>query len=249
MPPRKAPVINAISPEESLSPATDEITNKKKTKTAEEAKPDVGNPTNAAAVRKMSAHPSTLEMVKEALKAQDSRKGSSVQAIRGYILEKYPSVDAVRLKHMLRKALIKGLEGGVLVRPPNSSATGAQGRFRLPVKNKPRDPKESMENSDPSGRKASETRAPVKKVKGKAEGSDKPKPATKKPKAKRSKDSVSPEDSGSKVVPVKKPKAKKPAGEEKQEDKVLKPVQIPPSEAREDRGAHAGRNSKRGKTK
>ncbi|XP_023652516.1 linker histone H1M [Paramormyrops kingsleyae] len=248
MPPRKAPVINTTSSEESISPAADEITNKKKTKTAEVAEPDVGNPTNAAAVRKMSAHPSTLEMIKEALKALDSRKGSSVQAIRGYILKKYPSVDAVRFKHMLRKALIKGLEGGALVRPPNSSATGAQGRFRLPAKNKPKDSQKSMENSDPNTRETPKTEAPVKKVKGKAEASDKPKPA-KKPKPKRAKDSVSPEDSGSKVAPVKKPKTKKPAGGKKQEDKVLKPVQTQPSEAGEDGGAPAGKNSKRGKMK
>lgn len=57
-------------------------------------------------------------------------------------------------------------------------------------------------------------------------------------------DSISPEDSGSKVAL--KPKTKKPAGGKKQ-DKVLKPVQAQSGEAGEDRGAPAGRNSKRGK--
>lgn len=70
-------------------------------------------------------------MVKEALKELDSRKGVSSQAIRSYIREKYPSLDQVRLKYMMRKALNKGIESGVLVRPPNSTASGAQGRFRV----------------------------------------------------------------------------------------------------------------------
>lgn len=70
-------------------------------------------------------------MLKEALKQLDTRKGVSSQAIRSYITEKYPSVDTVRLKYMMRKALAKGLESGMLVRPANSTATGAQGRFRV----------------------------------------------------------------------------------------------------------------------
>ncbi|MFT7810885.1 hypothetical protein Z043-123207, partial [Arapaima gigas] len=76
-------------------------------------------------------HPSTMEMVKEALKELNSRKGVSRQAIWGFILKKYPTVDAVKLKYLLRKALIKGLESGDLVRPVNSSVTGAQGRFKV----------------------------------------------------------------------------------------------------------------------
>ncbi|XP_071201183.1 protein B4-like [Salvelinus alpinus] len=55
-----------------------------------------------------------MVMVNEALKELDSRKGVSSQAIRGYITEKYPSVDLVRLKYMIRKTLKKGFEGGVL---------------------------------------------------------------------------------------------------------------------------------------
>lgn len=84
------------------------------------------------AVRKVSPHPPTMEMVKEALLALDQRKGVSAQAIRSFIKEKYRTVDETRLKTMARKALVKGLESGVFVRPANSTTTtGAQGRFRV----------------------------------------------------------------------------------------------------------------------
>lgn len=87
---------------------------------------------DAATVRKIAAHPSTAIMVKEALKELDSRKGVSSQAIQSYIKQKYPSVDLVRLKHFVRRALKKGIENGTLVRPANSGvATGAMGKFRV----------------------------------------------------------------------------------------------------------------------
>lgn len=84
------------------------------------------------AVRKVSPHPSTMEMVKEALTELDQRKGVSAQAIRTFIKEKYTTVDETRLKTMVRKALVKGIDSGALVRPANSTTTtGAQGRFRV----------------------------------------------------------------------------------------------------------------------
>ena len=87
---------------------------------------------DAATLRKLAAHPSTAIMVKEALKELDSRKGVSSQAIQNYIKQKYPSVDLVRLKHLVRRALKKGLETGTLVRPANSTvSTGATGKFRV----------------------------------------------------------------------------------------------------------------------
>lgn len=87
---------------------------------------------DAAALRKLAAHPSTAIMVKEALKELDSRKGVSSQAIQNYIKQKYPSVDLVRLKHLVRRALKKGIETGTLVRPANSNVTtGAMGKFRV----------------------------------------------------------------------------------------------------------------------
>ncbi|KAJ8259916.1 hypothetical protein GJAV_G00174940 [Gymnothorax javanicus] len=164
-------------------------------KHSEKPKADGAVPKQIKVAEKRS-HPTTLEMVKEALKALESRKGQSAQAIRRYILEKYPSVDALRLKYMLRKALAKGLENGTLVRPANSSAKGAQGRFRLAPRGKTKDPK-GTENSDPNMVK------PEVKTKAKVTGSEKPKPVTKKAKIQAS---GSTEVLASKVAPAKKPK-------------------------------------------
>lgn len=86
-------------------------------------------------MRKVTLHPTTAIMVKEALKELDSRKGVSSQAVQSYIKQKYPSVDLVRLKYLVRKALKKGIENGTLVRPASSSdATGAMGKFRVRCK-------------------------------------------------------------------------------------------------------------------
>ncbi|NXL94174.1 H1FOO protein, partial [Alectura lathami] len=76
-------------------------------------------------------HPPTLNMVIEALQAQDGKKGVSVFAIKRFILAKYPAVDPVRLKYLLKRALATGLSRGYLVRPRNSSALGATGRFKV----------------------------------------------------------------------------------------------------------------------
>uniref|UniRef100_A0A8C3BJB0 H1.8 linker histone n=1 Tax=Cairina moschata TaxID=8855 RepID=A0A8C3BJB0_CAIMO len=82
-------------------------------------------------------HPPTLNMVIEALRAQDGTKGASVVTIKRFILAKYPAVDPVRLKYLLKQALAKGLSRGDLVRPHNSSALGATGRFKLRQKQPP----------------------------------------------------------------------------------------------------------------
>uniref|UniRef100_A0A8D2M566 H15 domain-containing protein n=1 Tax=Zonotrichia albicollis TaxID=44394 RepID=A0A8D2M566_ZONAL len=82
-------------------------------------------------VRCRTSHPPTLQMVKEALRAHDEKKGASVVAIKRFILAKYPTVDPIRLKYLLKQALSKGLSCGDLVRPHNSSAVGATGTFKV----------------------------------------------------------------------------------------------------------------------
>uniref|UniRef100_A0A674NSE1 H15 domain-containing protein n=1 Tax=Takifugu rubripes TaxID=31033 RepID=A0A674NSE1_TAKRU len=163
----------------------------------------------ALTVRKSAAHPSTAIMVKEALKALDSRKGVSSQAMQNYIKQKYPSVDVVRLKHLVRRALKKGIESGALVRPANSNvSTGATGKFRLAPKDK--EPKSKSENADPNVPKEAKEKAAKKPPKAGAEKNEaakeggKPEEDSKPPKRPK-KDQTG----TSKVAPAKKPKAKK----------------------------------------
>ncbi|XP_070759506.1 linker histone H1M [Enoplosus armatus] len=199
MPPKKPAADSADPPVPSSSDAP-----------LEEKKSD------AAALRKLAAHPSTAIMVKEALKELDSRKGVSSQAIQNYIKQKYPSVDLVRLKHLVRRALKKGIETGTLVRPANSNVTtGAMGKFRLAPKVKEAKPK--TENTDPNVQKAPKAAKDGAK-KPKTAGATKKKETANEP-AKSQEDSKPPKKSKkdkeaatSKVAPAKKPKAKKAAG-------------------------------------
>ncbi|XP_026202428.1 protein B4 [Anabas testudineus] len=195
MPPKK-PAADSADPSSSDAPVEEKLEKK----------------TDAATVRKIAAHPSTAIMVKEALKELDSRKGVSSQAIQSFIKQKYPSVDLVRLKHFVRRALKKGIENGTLVRPANSGvATGAMGKFRLAPKIKESKPKN--ENVDPNAQKAPK---PVKEgaKKPKKAGATKKKDSTKE-QTNSQEDSKPPKKSKkaegaatTKAAPAKKPKAK-----------------------------------------
>lgn len=180
-----------------------------------------------AAGRKVSPHPSTMEMVKEALKELDSRKGVSAQAIRGYIKEKHTSVDETRLKYMVRRALSKGIETGTIVRPANSgpTTTGAQGRFRIAAKTKAKEAKaQTKENADPNVPKASKPKkAKAPKAKNDGMSKETQKPTKKKAATDDAKPKTPERDAtASKVAPAKKPKAKNAAGEGGTEPKPSK---------------------------
>ncbi|XP_039087230.1 histone H1.8 [Hyaena hyaena] len=87
-------------------------------------------------VRGPRRHPPVLRMVLEALQAGEQRRGTSVAAIKVFILQKYPTVDVLRLKYLLKQALATGMHRGLLVRPANSKARGATGSFKLVPKHK-----------------------------------------------------------------------------------------------------------------
>ncbi|KAM9075132.1 histone H1.8 [Megaptera novaeangliae] len=116
-------------------------------------------------VQEPRRHPPVLRMVLEALQAGEQRRGTSVAAIKVYILQKYPTVDVLRLKYLLKQALATGMHRGLLVRPVNSKARGATGSFKLVSKDK--------RKIQP--RKTSTMTAPRKP--GQAEGKDPKKPS------------------------------------------------------------------------
>ncbi|XP_031811446.1 histone H1oo isoform X2 [Sarcophilus harrisii] len=101
-----------------------------------DAPSESGGPGKTSVEPKLPSHPPTLQMVAEALMAKGDRHGTSVAAIKFYIRQMYPAVNMKRLRYLLRRALAKGVSKGVLVRPRNSTATGARGRFKLVTKNK-----------------------------------------------------------------------------------------------------------------
>ncbi|KAK2115102.1 Histone H1.8 [Saguinus oedipus] len=81
-------------------------------------------------------HHPVLCMVLEALQAREQHQGTSVAVIKLYILQKYPAVDVLHFKYLLKQALATGMLHGLLARPLNSKASGATGSFLLVTKHK-----------------------------------------------------------------------------------------------------------------
>uniref|UniRef100_UPI00398E3530 sperm-specific H1/protamine-like protein type 2 n=1 Tax=Pristiophorus japonicus TaxID=55135 RepID=UPI00398E3530 len=107
--------------------------------------------------------PPIIKMVVNALKKSNDRKGTSVPAIKSYILTFHPTVNPVYLNSRLKKALHAGLEKGILVRPANSRAIGATGRFKLASMKKT---KENIDPKSDSTKAAATTRKPKAKNPG-----------------------------------------------------------------------------------
>ncbi|XP_051932660.1 protein B4 isoform X1 [Hippocampus zosterae] len=189
-------------------------------------------------LRKMAMHPGTSVMVVEALKELDSRKGVSKQAIQNFIKRKYPSVDKIRLKYYVRRALRKGLDDGTLVRRPDSTVTtGVVEKFRLAAKRK-----ESKAKVEPRVQKAAEVEprvqkaAKVENVEPNVQKSSKAaevepnvqkssKVAKEAPKTKAGRTKKAAADD-----PVKPPKKKATKGSDKsEEDKEAPPSKVPPA--------------------
>ncbi|KAK2091372.1 hypothetical protein P7K49_030656 [Saguinus oedipus] len=97
-------------------------------------------------------HPPVLRMVLEALQAGEQRRqGTSVAAIKVYILQKYPMVDVLRFKYLLKQALATGLRRGLLARPLNSKARGATGSFKVWDKTAPQHQDCHQPSGNPQG--------------------------------------------------------------------------------------------------
>ena len=89
---------------------------------------------DAAKPKAASTGPKTLDMVRAAIEANSDRKGTSVPAIKSYIIGHYPDVDPQRLKFRLKKAIEKGFESGLLCRPKSSEFTGESVELNLTTK-------------------------------------------------------------------------------------------------------------------
>ncbi|KAL3314816.1 Histone cluster 1 [Cichlidogyrus casuarinus] len=152
-----------------------------------------------------ATHPPTIDMVNAAIESVPDQKGVALASIKKYIAANY-KFDVVRNSLFIRKALIRGLEKGQIVRVGNKGK-GASGSFKLAnkvpkVKKSPKKPKASKEDK-PKTPKKDKPKTP-KKDKPKSPKKEKPaKSATesaKEPKASKPK----------KLTPVKKAESKKP---------------------------------------
>ncbi|XP_064455081.1 histone H1, early embryonic-like [Ornithodoros turicata] len=80
-------------------------------------------------------HPSTIDMICDALENLGEKKGSAPVAIKQYIMGKYPELNANRFKFQFKRAFLKGIETGELLRTKaTADAVGVTGRVRLAPK-------------------------------------------------------------------------------------------------------------------
>merc|ERR1711981_1357197 len=99
------------------------------------------------------AHPPTSAMVIAAIKALKERGGSSLPAIKKYIAANY-KVDVVKLSPFIRKALKKGVEGGVLKQVKASYKIGTLPKAKKAKKPKAKKVKTPKKAKKPAAKKA-----------------------------------------------------------------------------------------------
>lgn len=80
--------------------------------------------------RSKPRNPRVIDMITNAIKSLDEKKGSSVQAIKKFIQKTY-QVDMLKLNVYIKKALRKAVEEGALIQ---TKGKGAVGSFKLPKK-------------------------------------------------------------------------------------------------------------------
>lgn len=81
-----------------------------------------------------STYPPVMKMMELAIGHIDDKKGTSIVAIKKWILGNFPEYDKVRLSASMKKALVKGMGDGTFVRPPSTAASAQlslTGRLRL----------------------------------------------------------------------------------------------------------------------
>ncbi|XP_015108289.1 histone H1B [Diachasma alloeum] len=181
---------------------------------------EVTSPVAASAVKKVTkdpkpkpSHPSTSEMVFSAIKTLDDRKGSSLHAIKKYMIETYHA-DTERLAPYIKKYLKAAVESETIIQTKGKGATGS---FKLPKDAGKAKPKPKVVNGSP--KKAGKGRPAGKKAE--ADGQSKkasPKKAMQpagdkkigKPKADRSKSASPSKAKKTTKGPTAKPKVPKP---------------------------------------
>ncbi|KAG7161397.1 Sperm-specific protein PHI-2B/PHI-3-like [Homarus americanus] len=109
-----------------------------------------------------------MDMIIEAIENLGERKGSSVQAIKAYILQNFKTVRTDMVKSMLRRALNLGLEQGVVSRPKGQADTQVMsGRYLLGKSAKKEDEDEVMPQQSKRAQDAKKSAKKGKKKGGK----------------------------------------------------------------------------------
>ena len=152
----------------------------------------------AAKPKKPADHPPVAEMVKAAISNLKERKGSSLAAIKKYVVANY-KVDAAKIAPFIRRFLKKAVADGKLVQ---TKGTGASGSFKL-SKVKEEKPKKVAKKKPAAKKPAAKKDKKAKTPKKAAKKAKTPKKSAKSPK-KTEKKAKKP-----KAAKPKKPKAKK----------------------------------------